>query len=808
MEWGGRTLSIETGKFALQAHGSCTVRYGDTTILATVVKSDNVREGIDYFPLMVNFEEKLYAAGRIKGSRFIKREGRPSEDSILTARIIDRAIRPLFDERVRNDIQVICTALSVDNENDASIVGLIAASCAIAISPVQWNGPIGAARIGLDASNNPILNVTSSQVEEHAKLDMIVAGTPEKLIMVEAGAQEVVEAEASHAIKWGCEQLGPVVEFIKKIQSECGVEKEALPVAADDLPDVDDNVEEKVRQTTENFVSSVADSMIFNSPKISKDERKQMITDIKEAAKKHLEEKGFEEEAHSAGLKNLKLYVSNEISKRILEKDQRLDGRKLTEIRELQNEIDLLPRVHGSAMFMRGDTQVLSVVTLGAPGDVQTLDSMEEVGTKRYMHHYSDSPFTYGDVRPLFGPSRRAIGHGALAERAVLPLIPKVEDFPYTIRVVSEIMGSNGSSSMASTCGSTLSLMAAGVPLVKPVAGMAMGLSSREDEHGNMTDWKILTDLQDVEDGPGGMDFKIAGTADGITAIQMDTKTQGLPMDLIEKTVEQARVARLEILNVMATLLPEPRTELSPFAPRIETLQIDPEKIRDVIGPGGKVINKIIDETGVQIDIEQDGRVMITSNDGEGMKQAIKIIEELTHEITAGEEYDGKVVRLEDFGAFVELIPGKDGLVHVSEISWERTNKPSDVLKLNDIVKVKVKEIDNLGRVNLSMKILKPKPEGFSEAPPRPRHNDRGPRRDDRRGGGRPHGGGHGSRGSRRDDRGSRPHHKSHHDRPAHHVENKKSTPPAKPTESTQGGSASGGEPKKKFGLFGRKKSE
>ena len=796
IDWGGRTLSVETGKLALQANASCTVQYGDTTILATVVKSDSVRDGIDYFPLMVNFEEKLYAAGRIKGSRFIKREGRPSDDAILTSRIIDRAIRPLFEERVRNDIQVILTALSVDGENDASIVGLIAASCAISISNIQWNGPIGAARIGLDAENKPILNVTTSQIEENNKLDMIVAGTPEKLIMVEAGAQEVVESDAYNAIKVGCEQLGPVVEFIKKIQSEIGVEKEAIPELADDLVEVDDNVEEKVRKATEEFVASVSNTMIFNSPKVTKAERSGMVDEVKKAAEAHLKEKGFEEESFGAGLKNLKLYVSNEISKRILSSEQRLDGRKLTEIRELQNEVDLLPRVHGSAMFMRGDTQVLSIVTLGAPGDVQTLDSMEEEGTKRYMHHYNDSPFTYGDVRPLFGPSRRAIGHGALAERALEPLLPKEEDFPYAIRVVSEIMGSNGSSSMASTCGSSLSLMAAGVPLTKPVAGMAMGLSSREDENGNMTDWKILTDLQDVEDGPGGMDFKIAGTADGITAIQMDTKTQGLPMDLIEKTVDQAFVARLEILESMAKIMPEPRKEMSPYAPRIVTITIDPEKIRDVIGPGGKVINKIIEDTGVQIDIEQDGRVMITSSDGEGMKKAVQIVKDLTREVEAGEEFEGKVVRIEDFGAFVELLPGKDGLVHVSEISWERTNKPSDALKLNQIVKVKVKEIDNLGRVNLSMKVLMPKPDGFTDAPP--------PRRDDNRGGGsRPSGGRPNYKPGPRHDRGPR-----RDDRPAYAKASADKGPrPQSPKPHAPKPEAPKPEeaPKKKFGLFGRK---
>src|SRR3989344_4045806 len=712
IECGGRTLSIETGRFALQANATCTVRYGDTVIMATIVQSDSVREGIDYFPLMVDFEEKLYAAGKIKGSRFIKREGRPTDEAILSGRVIDRAIRPLFDERVRNDVQVVITALSVDGENDAAIVGLVAASCVVHMSAVPWGGPIGAARIGR-VNGEFILNITSDKLGE-SDLDLVVAGTPEKLVMVEAGAKEVKEDDMFEAIKWGCEQLKPLIDLIERVRAEAGVEKLALPDFANDLGLIEDNVEEKVRKISQEFVASVSDTMIFDSIKVSKKERKEMIDKIKEALKVHLVEKGFEEDTHNAGLKNLKEYIAFEITKRILERDQRLDGRKLTEIRELQSSIDLLPRTHGSAMFMRGDTQVLSIATLGAPGDVQTLDTMEEDGTKRYMHHYNDAPYTYGEAGFMRGPGRRAIGHGALAERALEPVLPSVEDFPYTIRVVSEVLGSNGSSSMASTCGSSMTLMAAGVPIKKSVAGIAMGLAS--DESGN---WKILTDLQDIEDGKGGMDFKIAGTRDGITALQMDTKTQGLNWDLVKKTISQAYDARLEILSVMENTIAEPQA-MSKYAPRIETIIIDPEKIRDVIGPGGKVINKIIDDTGVQIDIEQDGRVMITSNDGEGMAKARKIIEELTKEVMAGEEYDGEVVRIMDFGAFVQVLPGKDGMVHVSEIAWERVEKPGDVLKIGQKVRVKVKEIDDMGRINLSMKALLPQPEGYMPPAPRP----------------------------------------------------------------------------------------
>ncbi len=722
IEWGGRTLSVETGRFALQANSSCTVRYGDTVIMATVTQSAAKREDIDYFPLMVDFEEKLYAAGKIKGSRFIKREGRPSDEAILSGRLIDRAIRPLFDERVRNDVQVVVTSLSVDGENDATITGLIAASCAIHISSIPWNGPIGAARIGR-IKGELILNITSEKANKESDLNLVVAGSSDKLVMVEAGANEVPEDDMFEAMQWGCQQLQPVVDFINKIRAEAGQEKMALPEVANDLDNVDDSMEEKARKAVLKFTVDNEDKMIFNSVKVGRKERDVMIDEIKTAAKAHLSEKGFEEDAHKAALKNVKEYVSVAISKRILEKDQRLDGRKLTDIRELQTEIDLLPRTHGSAMFMRGDTQVLSVVTLGAPGDVQTLDTMEEDGKKRYMHHYNDAPYAYGETGFMRGPGRRAIGHGALAERALEPVLPSEENFPYAIRVVSEVMGSNGSSSMASTCGSSLSLMAAGVPIKKPVAGIAMGLAS--DKKGN---WKILTDLQDVEDGPGGMDFKIAGTEDGITAIQMDTKTDGLDFDLVKQTIKQSREARLRILEVMKKTIPAPKAELSPFAPRIETIKIDPEKIRDVIGPGGKIINKIIDETGVQIDIEQDGRVMITSNDGEGMKRAIKMVNDLTREVKAGEEYEEMVVRLEDFGAFVQILPNKDGLVHVSEISWNRVNRPGDVLNMGDKVQVRVKEIDNLGRVNLTIKELKPKPEGYLPPPPRAERPDRGPR--------------------------------------------------------------------------------
>ncbi|OIO19119.1 MAG: polyribonucleotide nucleotidyltransferase [Candidatus Magasanikbacteria bacterium CG_4_9_14_0_2_um_filter_41_10] len=708
-QWGGRTLTIEVGKLALQANASCTVRYGDTMILATAIMSSR-KSDMDFFPLSVEFQEKLSAAGKIKGSRFMKREGRPSDWVVLSGRIIDRSIRPLFDDTMRNEIQVILTPLSIDGTAETQAVGLIAASAALTMSNIPWNGPIGGAAVGRK-DGAFILNPTDEMVKE-GDLDMIVAGSPEKLVMVEAGATEITDTDFVDAMKWGCNELQPVIELIKQVQSEIGQEKVYPSADAGESTDVAD-----AKKKAEAFLVSVADTMMFDSVKTGRKERVAMVSAIEEATSAHLLEQGVEEDIVKLVLKKVQYLVGAEITKRILEKDQRLDGRTLTEVRPLNIEVDLIPRVHGSAMFMRGDTQVLTTVTLGAPGDIQLLDDMMEDGLKRYMHHYSDAPFTYGETGWMRGPSRRAIGHGALAERAVEPMLPLEESFPYAIRTTSEVLGSNGSSSMASTCASSLSLMAAGVPMKKAVAGIAMGLASDLD---GSSKWKVITDLQDVEDGKGGMDFKIAGTYDGITAVQMDTKTQGLTWDIVEQTFVQSVVARREILERMKAVIAEPRAELSEYAPRIVTIQIDPEKIGDIIGPGGKTIKKLTAETGVTIDIEQDGRVLLTSNDADAMAEAVRQIEMITKTVEAGEIYDGEVVRIEDFGAFVSLTPNKDGLVHVSEISWGRTDKPSDVLKLGDKVKVKVKEIDNLGRVNLTMKELTEKPEGYVPPPPRP----------------------------------------------------------------------------------------
>ncbi len=710
MEWGGRTLSVETGKLSLQANASCVVQYGETVIMATATMSKNTRDGIDYFPLMVNFEEKLYAAGKIKGSRFIKREGRPTEEATLSGRLVDRSIRPLFDERMRNDTQVILTALSYDGENDSQITALVAACTVLSISSIPWKGGIAGVRVGRVDGNFKI-NPTLAE-RKLSDIDIVVAGNTEKLIMVEAGCNECPDTDVVTAMKYGGQQLQPLLDFIAKITAEVGQTKQ----------DLNANLSEKettlraIEKEVEEFVGTKSDEWIFGTPKKDRKERVALIEKFSVAVAEMLKAKEVDEGIQKIILGRVKIYVEKYITLQILNKDQRLDGRSLFDIRDLSVEVGLLPRTHGTGLFQRGDTQVLSIVTLGAPGDVQTLDTMEEEGTKRYMHHYSDTPATYGETGPLRGPGNRAIGHGALAERALEPMLPSAEDFPYAMRVVSEVLGSNGSSSMASTCGSTLALMDAGVPLKKPVAGIAMGLAS--DDKGR---WKVLTDLQDVEDGPGGMDFKITGTRDGVTAIQMDTKTDGLNWEIVAQTFKQSREARLQILDKMATIIAAPRAEMSKYAPRIETIMINPDKIRDVIGPGGKMINKIIAETGVQIDIEDSGKVLVTSSDSVGMQKAKDWIKQLTHEVTAGEVYEGTVVRMEDFGAFINILPGQDGMVHVSDIAWARTNKPSDVMKLGDKIKVVVKEVDAMNRVNLSMKALTEKPEGYVEQPPRER---------------------------------------------------------------------------------------
>ncbi|MCK5211159.1 polyribonucleotide nucleotidyltransferase [Candidatus Parcubacteria bacterium] len=734
-EWLGRTLTIKTGLLAAQADAAITLQYGDTVVLATVVESQTEREGIDYFPLMVDLEEKLYAAGIIKGSRWIKREGRPTDEGILSGRMIDRSIRPLFSGDSRKDVQVILTVLSADKENDHDIVALVAASAALSISGVKWDGPIGGIRVGR-VDNQLVFNPTYVE-REKSDLDLIVAGTKEKAIMIEAGASEVKEDDMYEAIVAGQKKLQGAVKLIEKLISEVKPKEKGNKEEIKSNEEIEAEKElEAIKDQAIAWLKDNVNKTLFDKSYYTKGERKLAVKAIKEGLNEFLFKQNISKEHRKWAInKTVETAVDSEVTREIIENERRVDGRKLTEIRDLSSDVALLPRTHGAGLFSRGETQILSIVTLGAPGLAQTLEGIEGTGTKSFMHHYNFPPFSVGEARFMRGPGRRDIGHGALAEKALEPVIPSQDEFPYTIRVVSETMGSNGSSSMGSTCASALSLMDAGVPIKKPVAGVAIGLASNED----MSKWKVLTDIQDLEDGKGGMDFKVTGTIDGITAIQLDTKTDGLVPEIIKQALVQAKDGRVEILKVMAAAIPEPRKELSPYAPRVETFKIDPEKIRDVIGQGGKVINKIIEECEVEIDIEDDGRVFVTSVSPEGMQKALKWIKDLTREITAGEIFTGTVVRMLDIGAFIEVLPGRDGMAHVSELAPYRVGKPADFLEVGDKVTVRVKEIDDQGRVNLSLKGLKEnealwvnekgKDTGGGFGAGRSRFNDRGPRK-------------------------------------------------------------------------------
>ncbi|HRY63124.1 MAG TPA: polyribonucleotide nucleotidyltransferase, partial [Patescibacteria group bacterium] len=643
---GGQDLIIEVGKFAGQAAGACTVQYGGTVVLATVCLSQAIREGIDYFPLMVDFDEKLYAAGKIKGSRFIKREGRATDEAILSGRLIDRSIRPLFPESIKNDVQVVASVLSFDGENDPDILSLIAAATAISISPIPWHGPIAGVRVG--RINGEWIVNPSYEARIKSELDLVVATNKNNVVMLEAGASEVPEDIMFEAIKFGQRHSQTLIKLVEEITAAVGQpKKDTSPAPSEE----EKQTQEKITAKVKNFMTTEKIQAIFTYQK--KEELQKNI----DAAKTELDEllksdNEISKEARKKGITLVDGFIDEHMRQLILEKGQRPDGRSLDQIRSLSAEVGVLPRTHGSGLFQRGETQVLSIVTLGSPSDEQTLDTMEESGKKRYMHHYNFPAFSVGEVAPLRGPGRREIGHGALAEKALEPMIPSKDDFPYTIRVVSEVLSSNGSSSQASICGSSLSLMDAGVPIKKPVAGIAMGLITNEN---NEADYRILTDIQGFEDHSGDMDFKIAGTADGITAVQMDTKIHGLTENIIKDTLAQAKKARLEILSVMAKAIAAPRSELSPFAPRITTMHINPDKIRDVIGPGGKMINKIIAETGVNIDIEDDGSIFITALSPEGSAKAKEWIETLTAEAEIGKVYYGKVSRMFEFGAMVEF---------------------------------------------------------------------------------------------------------------------------------------------------------
>ncbi|MFH1236329.1 MAG: polyribonucleotide nucleotidyltransferase [Parcubacteria group bacterium] len=727
-EIGGKKLIISTGQFAGQAHGACTVQYGDTLVLATAVMGQKEREGINYFPLLVDFEERLYAAGKIKGSRFIKREGRPSDEAILTSRLVDRTIRPLFEERLRKDVQVVLTVLSMDQENDPDVQSVVAASAALSISPIPWAGPIAGIRIGR-INGEWVINPTY-EARIKSDFDLVVCGTADKVIMIEAGGNQIEESVIQEAIEFAHQHIQPILQLIEEVRAAVGQQKLSIPQA--------DLIDERIRRKVMDFCKPKLDTL-FGEPadKLSHVATVASITEELDVMLKADNEVSKDDRAQALGIVE-KLYEERTRAM-VLEKDQRVDGRSLNEIRPLSASAGILPRTHGSALFQRGETQILSVVTLGSPGDEQFLDTMELSGKKRYMHHYNFPGFSVGEVAPLRGPGRREIGHGALAEKALLPLLPDKETFPYTVRVVSEVLSSNGSTSQASVCGSSLALMDAGMPISAAVAGISIGLIT--DEH-DESKYKLLTDIQGVEDHSGDMDFKVAGTRKGITAIQMDTKLHGIALAIVRDTLTTAREARIKILDVMDKTISQPRPELSPYAPRIISIKIDPEKIRTIIGKGGETINKIIEVCGgadvMKIDIEDDGLVMITSHSAEMSDRAKKFIEDLTKEVKVGEIYEGKVTQIikdvsgNEIGAIVEILPGRDGMVHISELAPEHVNKVTDKANIGDTLKVKVMDIDKeRNRISLSVNALI---EGYEPPPRRPMRshggfNQGGPRR-------------------------------------------------------------------------------
>jgi polyribonucleotide nucleotidyltransferase len=684
---GGRPLVIEYGKVAKQANAAVLVRYGDTVVLVTAVMAAKPREGIDFFPLLVDYEERLYAVGKIPGG-FIKREGRPAESAVLAARMIDRPIRPLFPEGFRNDVQVVATVLSVEPDNDPGLAAMIGAAAALHISEIPFLGPIGGVKVGR-VDGQYILNPTVAQMER-TDMQITVAGTKDAIMMVEAGAKEITETEALEGILFGHEAIKEIVAFIEKIREEVGKPKVDVILFEPD-PEINAAVREYAAANLASAIKT-ADKLL----------REELVNRVKEEALQHFEaEMG---EAFAATVKTVKEVLDTmekeEVRRMIAVDKIRPDGRGLAEIRPITCEVGVLPRTHGTGLFTRGQTQVLTVCTLGRVSEEQILDGLGEEESKRYIHHYNFPSYSVGEVRPQRSPGRREIGHGALAERALVPVIPSEEEFPYTIRLVSEVLESNGSSSQASVCGSTLALMDAGVPIKKPVAGVAMGLLKDGD------DFAILTDIQGLEDHFGDMDFKVAGTSEGITAIQMDIKITGIGKDILTQALAQAKAGRLFILDKMLAAIAEPRKELSPYAPRIITFEIDPDRIRDVIGPGGKMIRKIVEETGTEIDIEDDGRVFIAAVDAKAGAKAQEIIKRLTSDVEIGAVYMGKVTRLMNFGAFVEVLPGKEGLVHISQLAKERVAKVEDVVNVGDEIMVKVVEIDKQGRVNLSRKAV------------------------------------------------------------------------------------------------------
>ena len=692
MELAGRTLTVEIGKVAAQANGAALMRYGDTVVLSTATASEKPREGIDFFPLSVEFEEKMYAVGKIPGG-FNKREGKASEHAVLTSRVIDRPMRPLFPKDYRNDVTLNNLVMAVDPDCSPEVTAMLGASVATSISDIPFDGPIAGTRIGL-IDGEFIVNPTADQ-QLVSDLALTVASTAEKVIMIEAGANEVPEDKMIEAIFKAHEVNKEVIKFIDRIVEECGKEKHEYEHV--------DTPEDLWNDMVDFITPEAMEEAVFTDVKQVREEN---IRQIKEK----LEERYAEEHEDWLPLIDDAVYKFQKktVRKMILKDHKRPDGRAINEIRPLAAEIDLLPRVHGSGMFTRGQTQIMTITTLAPLSEAQKIDGLDaNVTSKRYMHHYNFPAYSVGEVKPLRGPGRREIGHGALAERALEPLIPSEEEFPYTIRLVSEVLSSNGSTSQASVCGSTLALLDAGVPIKRPAAGIAMGLITSED----LKEEEVLTDIQGIEDFFGDMDFKVAGTTEGITSIQVDTKIKGLSFNVIETAIKNARKARLHILDKINECIPEPKKEVSKFAPKTSTISIDPEKIRDVIGAGGKVINKIIADTGVKIDIKEDGTVFVSSTDHDGVNEAIRIIESLTKEVEAGEVYLGKVTKIAAFGAFIEILPNKEGLCHISKLDKNRVEKVEDVVSVGDEILVKVTDIDSQGRINLSRKDALPQDE-------------------------------------------------------------------------------------------------
>lgn len=702
---GGRPLSLEYGELAAQANGAVLAKYGDTVVLATATAA-KPRVESDFFPLTVDYVERLYAGGRIKGSRFVKREGRPSDEAILAGRIIDRTIRPLFPKDYRDEVQVVITVLSVDLENDPTILGVTAAAAALACSDIPWNGPAVSVKVGRKAGEKGsfILNPSAAELE-FCDLDLVVAGTSEEVLMVEGGADEILEEELLKGIEFAQGSFASIIEMINEMAKEAGIEKKEIEV---------DEQFKHVREDVREFALTPLKEILDKHK--SKEELKEKMAALSEEVFAKYEGT-YQKAAMSGALDDL----TKEAVRELMIKDgKRLDGRKLNEVRPLSIKVGVLPRTHGSAIFQRGETQVLTVATLGSTSLEQLIEGPTGEETKRYIHHYYFAPFSTGEVGRIGSPGRREIGHSALAERALERMIPAEEKFPYTIRIVSEVLSSNGSTSMASTCGSTLSLMDAGVPIKAPVSGVAMGLYT------DGKTYRVLTDIAGIEDHTGDMDFKVAGTAKGITAVQMDLKVGGIPHKVMDQALAQAREGRLFILEEMLKVIAKPREKLSQYAPKVVFIKIPVDKIGEVIGPGGKMIKSITEATGTVIDVEEDGAINISGQDADKVAEAKKIVEDLTREIKVGEVFDGTVKRVTDFGAFVEILPGKDGLVHVSELAPGYVERVSDVVKVGDQFKVKVIGVDDQGRIKLSKRALEPG--GEEPRRPRPDFGHRGPR--------------------------------------------------------------------------------